>query len=52
MLALFDIVLILFVAKVATEVIGRVDVSPVVAELLTGISPPSSSTSWQSWAFS
>ncbi|MCC7568151.1 MAG: cation:proton antiporter [Candidatus Methanofastidiosa archaeon] len=37
MLALFDIVLILFVAKVATEVIGRFDVSPVVAELLTGI---------------
>jgi Kef-type K+ transport system membrane component KefB len=37
MLALIDLVVLLLVAKVAAEVIGRFDVSPVVAELLTGI---------------
>ena len=37
MLALIDLVVLLLVAKIAAEVIGRFDVSPVVAELMTGI---------------
>lgn len=37
MIALTDIVLLLLVAKVGGELLGRFDISPVVAELLTGI---------------